>query len=354
MKNLFRKIRLVLFALVFIPGVAAAIPGIKPVVPDVSGQFIYYRDYTFENEDAYVGFLQYDEKNYALRFVSTEKNCGGVLSDILLYVTVDPNIDYINLTGEKIASTVTAADTDNMNLLHDMLYELAGRRKKMNDADFSKSVTSTEEFVQFGGTVILTYRYYIPLFNLLKITDDKGNIVFEAVTAGKLSSSADSSFSDFKGIPAFSFNSEKKTKKNKKSEPKWEQETDFLWACGNDAILVAQQFMMNTDAFKAQAFTPFQFYAVKFLCGTSGAYVNLQHMDISADENRLFVSAPIYEPVSKKYNFSAKEITILSKNDSLYNFSELTCTPDFYRTNKDYLKVLLGKGAPMKTPSDPR
>ena len=99
MKNLFRKFRLVLFALVFIPGVAAAIPGIKPVVPDVSGQFIYYRDYTFENEDAYIGFLQYDEKNYALRFVSTEKNCGGVLSDILLYLTVDPNADYINLTG---------------------------------------------------------------------------------------------------------------------------------------------------------------------------------------------------------------------------------------------------------------
>ena len=91
-----------------------AVPGIKPLVPDVSGQFVYYRDYTFPNE-AYIGILHYDEGTYAVRFYSCEN--GKTLKDITIYVTMNTAADYIDLTGEKIVGT-----TGNQNI--DMIEKL--------------------------------------------------------------------------------------------------------------------------------------------------------------------------------------------------------------------------------------
>jgi hypothetical protein len=58
----------VLFILLFCSGLFA-LPGIDEWMPTVSGEYVYYRDYTFTDE-TYIGFLQYDAGTYAVRYYS--------------------------------------------------------------------------------------------------------------------------------------------------------------------------------------------------------------------------------------------------------------------------------------------
>ena len=58
----------ILFGLVLLVAAltpVAAFPGIQSYLKDESGQYVYYRDYTFPYE-AYVGFLHYDEGTYGM------------------------------------------------------------------------------------------------------------------------------------------------------------------------------------------------------------------------------------------------------------------------------------------------
>lgn len=197
MKHSSRK---TLLALLFISLAAGlfAFPGIQSLFPTASGQYVYYRDYTFP-EETYIGFLQYDEGTYAIRYY-TPVATNGTLPIIEMYLTLDTSVDYVEITGEKINSPITQNDTEVMNYLHDMLYEFAARRKKINDADFFETVTTNENFMQFGGDVTITWDFYIPIFNLHSIIDENGDILLEAVTTGKLQNNNDQSFISFRGF----------------------------------------------------------------------------------------------------------------------------------------------------------
>jgi hypothetical protein len=46
----------------------------------------------------------------------------------------------------------------------------------------------------------MVYDYYVPIFNLNRILSEEGNVLFEAYAIGKISSSEDTSFQDFKGF----------------------------------------------------------------------------------------------------------------------------------------------------------
>lgn len=181
-----------------ITAVLSAFPGITSLFPTASGQYVYYRDYTF-TEESYIGFLQYDEGTYAIRYY-TPVATDGALPIIEMYVTLNTEVDYVDITGEKIASPITQIDTEVMNYMHDMLYEFAARRKKLNDADFFSTVTSNEDFMQFGGDVSITWDFYIPIFNLHSITDENGDVLLEAVTLGALANNNDQSFASFAGF----------------------------------------------------------------------------------------------------------------------------------------------------------
>lgn len=118
----FRKTLPVLLFLSLAAGLFA-FPGISSLFPTASGQYVYYRDYTFP-EETYIGFLQYDEGTYAIRYYTpVAKN--GSLPIIEMYLTLNTDADFVDITGEKIASPITQNDTEVMNYMHDLLYELA-------------------------------------------------------------------------------------------------------------------------------------------------------------------------------------------------------------------------------------
>lgn len=189
-----------------------AIPGVKDFLPTESGQYVYYRDSTF-TKPAYIGFLQYDEGSYAIRYYAPEAESGS--KEIMLFFTLDTAKDKVLMTGEKFEQVLQPEDAPTVNYLHDLFYEFAANRKRIDPEKLAakkiagkpvKSVIPQKEEQDgdmhiLGGKIRIFYDYLIPLFNIREIQTGNGKPLFTAVTMGQLLNSADNSFADFKGIP---------------------------------------------------------------------------------------------------------------------------------------------------------
>ena len=335
------KRRISLFILVFVFAGLFAVPGVKPLMPDVAGQYVFYRDYTFPNE-AYLGFLRYDEGTYAVRFFTCKD--GKLLKDITTYVSMDTSADYINLTGEKIVGAALGTeDVDILNYLHDFIYEFASRRKKLNGKDFSSTLVINDDYPQFGGSVKIEYDFYIPLFNVSSVRSSAGKTLFEVVCTGAITSSDDSSFFGFKGIPQIETPSYPAGSIPKEE---WVQQDSYLFTLGEDAIFVADYLACDDEAFTAQnGYTFLQYYARTFISSTDTFYVLLDDADILIDDESLLF---VYETYDIETGTRQKTIKRIEKMDSslfepseenytYYALSEIIAEPDFYARYEDYL-----------------
>lgn len=250
---------------------SSALPGIKDFIATGSGEYVYYRDYSF-SEESYVGFLQYDDYTLQMRYVRPATFFAEEKS-IELLVSLNEEKDAVELSGEKIVQgSNNAEDIELMNYLHELLYEFSARRKSLNNSDFSRgTVRSVEDFAQFGGEVALQFDAYIPIFNLRTIrcsgknagttassfTHD-GKTLFELVKMGTLTSSDDMAFSNFAGIYpdaepelpqidilAIDAKAKRKTVEcapiSLKLDAQWTQQGENpLWLLGAGALLVAE------------------------------------------------------------------------------------------------------------------
>ena len=251
-----------------------ALPGFSSYLKDVSGDYVYYRDYSFVRE-SYVGFLMYDEGTYAARYFAP-KTENAPAKEVKILFTVNTGKNFMELTGEKIISAREADDAEIVNYLHDMIYELNGRRIKAGDVNPTNVVFSddelflrqgkivNDEFMQFGGDVKVVYDFVVPLFNIKAVYDYSGNAKFEVLTVGRLTSSDDKSFDNFEGFEALeNFGKDVKNKKKSETAKKikvskkdivvnktedgqvivldssWSRSMDNLWMRENDAVISA-------------------------------------------------------------------------------------------------------------------
>ena len=317
--------------------VCFAIPGVETVFPISSGEYVFYRDYSFPTE-TYIGFLQYDNTTLAIRYYA--KNPESGLEDITVYFSFNPNSDFIDMTGEKIIGNVTAEDTETLNYLHDLLYEFAGRRKKLNNSDFSNTLRINQDYVQFGGDVTMVYDVYIPIFNLNRILDEKGNSIFEAVTFGTLADSTDSSFSDFKGfsnLPDFS-----KKSKNRDLSSQWILASEDVKTLGEEAIWFSIYLDFGTSVenllksgIKA---TWFSSLAKTTLSSAGDLRVYTPSIAISENEEKCVLR---YLTYSKEDNIYAYNFEIYTKEEGfVYKMDSISVLADFYYENKNYFDGL--------------
>ena len=319
-----------------------AVPGIKTLIPDVSGQYVYYRDYSFQDE-TYIGILRYDEGTYALRFYSCKNDKS--LKDITIYVTMNTSVDYVDLTGERISGTVGADDVEILNYLHDILYEFSSRRKKQNGKDFSDSVIVYDDYPQFGGSVRIEYEFYIPIFNIAKIQAEDGTCRFEAVCTGILTSNSDKAFSDFKGIKHADI-SKVRVSSDEIPEEEWIQQNNNLWTLGDNAIYATSYLACDEADFLAEnGFSFLQYYACNFLSSNDYYCVLLDDADILIDTDSLFFA---YETFDLETGANQKTMKRFAKIDSslfensdeqytYYMLSEIIAEPAFYNKYEDYL-----------------
>ena len=131
-----------------------AVPGVKDFLPTESGQYVYYRDSTFP-QPAYIGFLQYDEGNYAIRCYAPEAASGS--KEITLFFTLDTAKDSVLMTGEKIEQVLQPEDAPTVNYLHDLFYEFAANRKKVTPEKLAEKKKYSNIHILGGKFRIIYY-----------------------------------------------------------------------------------------------------------------------------------------------------------------------------------------------------
>ncbi len=322
-----------------------ALPGINEYIPTQSGEYVYYRDYTFE-EETYIGFLQYDAGTYAVRYYSPKPKQGS--ADIHILFSMNPDAVNVELTGEKILTEVTSDDVDTVNYLHDLLYEFNARRKKVNGKDFSKALRITDTFDQFGGDVTLVYEGYIPLYSLESIRSEKGDILFQAEAIGVILDADDTSFSQFKGfqnVPGLTSGKDKKSN----LDDQWMSDAESYWTMGDNALFFINMVEIDAEGYKKNGYTVEDFFTRYFLLSSGGSYFYLPYASI---ENKGKTHTPSLLLVNTALS-SSDEITytkdfkvLLKESDNKYLFYILTVYESFYKENKSYFDAFIKKLIP--------
>lgn len=328
---------------------AFSLPGTKQYIPDISGEYVYYRDRSFKNESI-VGFLFYNESTYAARFYSPadEKNSTPE-RDITIYVSVNPESKAgMEFTGEKIQGAVSEQDTEIINYLHDLFYEFTSRRQKEN-LDSCKKINSQQDFHQFGGNVNILFNPYVPIFNIEEIKEADGQSIFSMETAGHLVSSTDESFSVFKGIEGLPKDKKRIFKKTKLQEiatefgsqkiildTMWKQSMENLWLLEDFAIL-----SMTTMSVPEEQKNHAMDSLLRRLCqSTDLSYSIAPQRKITINENKISVMNVFYQPESENVTRDFKIIT-QNKGNGTISLLTLTIFDSVYQKNRSYFTKIL-------------
>lgn len=358
----FNKFSLALFGCIFLVlSSVAAFPGIKTYLPDYSGQYVYYRDYSFEYE-VYIGFLYYDEGTYAMRYyapqypgTSAVSRAGtgrsGIPKSIEILFTLNPDVDYTEMTGERFLNNISGTDTDIVNYMHDLVYELSARRRNLKDEIVSSTITNKEDFSQFGGNVIMEYSFDIPIFNLKQITSADGMPLFQIATTGALAFSEDPSFSQFKGFPAplndkqRSFTSKKKLPDTEikynaqkiKLDNQWMQAAENMYMLGNVALVVLSDFPASAASSGSKMML--DSFCRTFSLSSQDTYADWDSRKVTATKDKVAVEIRYYQPSE---NSVTRDFKIIKKNKSGdYSVMSLTVFDNAYKTNRSYFDAIV-------------
>lgn len=363
----------ILFGLVLLVAAltpAAAFPGIQSYLKDESGQYVYYRDYTFPYE-AYVGFLHYDEGTYGMRFyapnqplegvsqaaaqagMAAKGGMVGVPKSVEILFTVNTETKVTEMTGEKFLTTITGSDTEIVNYLHDLVYEFSARRRKLADPVVTKAVSSREDFPQFGGPVTMKYSFDVPIFNLQEIIGADGAPSFQLATVGALASSSDNSFFAFTGFPApmqdkaRNFTSTQKKPSQKiqykgqeiKLDEQWTQAAENMYLLGDVAMVAMTEFQPSEQVAAAGTAAILDAFCRTLSLGTTGSYTDWGNRKIKRGRNELEVSLRTHIPEDNAVSQNFKFIT---KNKAGgYSIMTLTIFDRAYKDNRTYFDAIL-------------
>ncbi|MCI7435012.1 MAG: hypothetical protein MSH22_00210 [Spirochaetia bacterium] len=324
------------------------LPGFPPYIQELPGQYVYYEDKTFQRK-SYFGLLQFDEKTFAARyyapFDAKEKKPE---TDVEIYFTIDPKADHMELTGEKIMSGFTPEEAEIINYLHDMIYELSARRKKIGALSENKRIVRNDEyFGQFGGFVTVEYDAIVPLFNIKQVFSDESAPEFFIVTAGQLTSATDKSFEKFKGFPEKLQDAAHKIPKSKKLTPltfktedgksilldsSWTQSMDNVFMQG-DAALISVSTIPHA---------PIDFLIRQLLLSTEDSYLNWNLTEITEENGKIKINGLYYQPSTKNLSRNYK---IAMKNNSYYDFVTMTVYYSIFEKNRKYYINIINKNS---------
>ena len=348
-----KKIIVSLFTL-FIFSSAFALPGFKPFIPDSSGEYVFYRDNSFERE-SYVGLLCYDETTYEIKYYSP-KNAekSEPEKNIALLIKVNPDSSFFDMLGERIISTIdyNSDDVNILNYLHDFLYEISAKRIQKGAIE-TREDFQTQDFDLFGGKVTLVYDCIIPMFNLRSILDEKGNKILDCCTIGQISSSSDTSFENFKGIKAIPLNSKaKSTSKTKKAKTQkfsfnnqhitldknWTQNMENVWTYGDSAIVTMSEIPLLSDDKTLN-----DFYILRKLTeSTQGRYIDFSNTEILFNaKNRQYKITSISHDVDEKNTI--RTIKLISPSDEKFNYCSVSVFSNIYNENSAYFDKILNQ-----------
>ena len=345
---------------------AAALPGFTPYIKDVSGEYVYYQDKTFSRE-SYIGFLYYNDSAYGVRYYAPEdKNAHLAEKSIEILFSIDPAADHVELTGEKIITPITPSDTDLVNYIHDMFYELNSRRIKVGTVLSNDSLYTVDntfelagmsvpcDFPQFGGSVEIIYDNLVPLFNIKAIVGADGKQLLQTVTTGLLHSSSDKSFSFFRGMPEkfsdrdHSFMCDRKASQKIFTtadrqrivlDTQWIQSMDNLWLLGNIAILSAVTLPAETGENSVSGDAVLR----KMLQSAEDSYISWRNVSVKKNCGRYSSDSIFYQPESGTVTRTFRVLTPIKGG---FCFFTLTVFNNVYETNHGYFDQIISDYSP--------
>ncbi|WP_294427546.1 hypothetical protein [uncultured Treponema sp.] len=339
---------------IFILSISAsfALPHVTQNVPDFSGQYVYYRDYSFERE-SYIGILCYDESTYAFRYYAPaiiEKKNPQPEKNIHILFTIDSEKEDLELTGERIVTSVTPEDTDFVNYIHDFFYEMTKRRQNAGEVVSEKQ--EYQDYEQFGGMVTLYFNPLIPIFNLEKIVSVDKKTILQIITAGQLVASEDESFSNFTGIAEKFKDTTHKFKKNKKAKPEnieykagenssvlkakldssWNPAAENFFTLNNVAVFTVNEVTSPMEG-------KLDILKRRLLLGNELVYPNWQNQKIESKNGGTLFTQISYHAESNSYTYDFKFIRELDpKTVALYT---LTVFAGAYTSDKKYFNAII-------------
>ncbi|WP_428770318.1 hypothetical protein V1L52_00400 [Treponema sp. HNW] len=333
-----------------------ALPGVKDFLPTESGQYVYYRDSTF-TQPVYVGFLQYDEGNYAMRYYAPEAQSGS--KEITLFFTLDTEKDYVNMTGEKIEQVLQPEDTPTVNYLHDLFYEFSAHRKKIapeklaGKSAIPNKAEQNAEIRIFGGETLIVYDYLIPLFNIREIRTRNKKTLFTAVTAGQLVSAEDKSFFNFKGFPqdkkeqAFTLsaadtisakikgkNTPPSTAETEQMDGEYKALADNLGFWGSDALMYTDFVKSPADFFKDKTYTLIHLLARNLFFASEGTYTEAERQSIAESEGLFILVNRSYDSQTRRFYVNIK--TVKQTEADQCAVTSFSSSIDYYNAHSAY------------------
>ncbi len=336
-------------------------PGFSSYIPDQAGEFVYYRDYSFERE-SYIGILCYDSKSYQLRYYAPQSKQPEKI--VATLVSVDLVNNHLDLTGEKIllADYNNPEDVDIINYLHDLIYEFAARRTKLFeinpnskgyinfDSLKTNGIYEASYYAQFGGNVNILYDCMIPFFNIKRIEDEKGKAIFECVELGRIKSADETTFDRFHVFPEKNNvkQNSKKVKNAKQVEfaingqrinldTTWQEKLDYMWIQNEDAIITMLTYTKD-GAEKDNYY--YQYYLLRnFLECKDGTFVDYTTSDVVFTDKGFKLYSETHSPDVKKVYYTVKYITINKTSD--FDYFSFAATRGAYQTKRSYYEAIL-------------
>ena len=338
-----KKLILSLITVICLAASSFAVPGFTPYVPNCNGDFVYYKDSSFTRE-TYIGILCYDEGTYQLRYYAP-KNEEQLLppKEIALLVSIDKTSDRVVFTGERIISTVMpeTSDVDIVNYLHDIFYDFAARRAKVeNVKGFGERAVKTQQnYPQYGGNVTIVFDSVIPLFNIKKIIDSTGTEVLTCATFGRITSSEDKTFEKFTGFSkTLQTDGKKKTLVTEKAKSQkavydkqvltidtnWKQAMENCWVLDVNSFITLSVIPCMEDNLGHEN----DAYLLRsMLASNSETYNNLLEIDFSEDQKNGKYKINVE-------NYSAKNGHIIRNTQILTRGAVPSEVKGFERTDK--------------------
>ncbi|MBQ5780581.1 MAG: hypothetical protein IIW10_01355 [Spirochaetaceae bacterium] len=290
------KLTLALFFLFSFSSPFFSLTNLKERIPTQSGEYVYYRDYSFTNE-TYVGIILFNSTTVSLRYFSPDVAEGA--KDIELFVTLKEDAKGIEIAGERFRNPLNPADSPKANYLHTFLYDVFELRQSVNSRITENTLRHAATMEAFGGEVTVIFDSFVPIFNLRRILASGGKSVLELVAMGQVLDENDPSFSAFKGI-----NLPKAPKGTKLDSKPAEQKVDGgfftlslpqdwvanpglpnCWLLGNDGVI-------NVDYITGDMpndYTPFEFFCRLMLRNDMESSTDLSKILMRKDGTSLFL-----------------------------------------------------------------
>lgn len=340
-----------------------AVPGIEAYISDQAGEFVYYKDNSFSRE-SYIGLLAYDAKNYQLRYYAPATSSYPAEKIVATLISTDVIDGHFDLTGENIiiADYANEEDVDIINYLHDIIYDFASRRSKLGtltpqlkgyvnfDSLKSNGLSVNTDYPQFGGDVRIIYDVMVPFFNIKRIEDTKGNILFDCVQLGKISSTEDKLFDKYTPVPESArvkVNSVK-PKKSKETvydydgrklslDSSWEKKLDYLYAQNDDAIISLASYVVPKEVNDST----YVLYTLvrNLLESKDNNYIDFNKCDVIFDNNNVRIYYDTLSAGTKNIFYTAKYLT--STSDNTYNYFSFAAKKGIYLQKRSYYDKII-------------